>query len=174
MSLFDHCIDGITNRRFWEMHANADWDAVDAMVEKAHKDLVTRVTDLDDEQLSDPERYPWTRSRPLWHRITFGSFYHPMAHLGQLFAQRGEIEEANAAQEEAAAMQLEVSDSDQWRGTVYYNLGCYYATTGQKEAALKNVAEGLALYEYLKEWAPQDSDLAFLHDQPEFLALLEG
>jgi len=161
-----------TNARYWEMYAEASWDEIDALVEKAHKELHAGVSGLDDEQLNDENRYEWTRGRPLWHRICFGSFYHPMAHLGELFVKRGQIEETNAMQEKAAAMQLELSDSDQWQGTVLYNLGCYYAVSGQKEAALANVAKGMALYDYLKEWAPQDGDLAILHDDPDFQALL--
>ena len=114
---------------------------------------------------------PW--ERPLWQRLCFGSFYHPIAHLGELFVERGEMEETNAMQEKAAEMQLTLSDADQWRGTVLYNLGCYYAVSGQKEMAMKHVAEGLALYEYLREWAPQDGDLATLHEDAAFKALLE-
>ena len=161
------------NARYWEMYAEASWDEIEALVERAHEDLVAGVNGLDDEQLSDAQRYEWTRNQPLWRRICFVSFYHPMAHLGELFVKRGDIEETNAIQEKAAAMQLELSDSDQWRGTVLYNLGCYYANTGQKEKALKHVAAGLPLNENLKEWAPQDGDLASLHDEPEFKALLE-
>jgi hypothetical protein len=159
------------NESFWQKFQEMGWEEIEAMVEQAHKDLVAGLNGLDDDQLSDAERYEWTRNRPLWHRVCFGCFYHPMAHLGELFVKRGEIEETNAVQEQAAAMQMALSDSDQWRGTVLYNLGCYYAISGQREPALKNVSQGLALYDYLKEWAPQDGDLALLHDDPDFLAL---
>ena len=161
-----------TNEQYWRKYKDASWAEIAALVERAHKDLVAGVSGLSDEQLTDVKRYEWTRNRPLWHRVAFGSFYHPMAHLGELFFKRGQIEETNAMQEKAAAMQLELSDTDQWRGTVLYNLGCYYAVTGQKDLAMKQVAQGLALYNYLKEWAPQDGDLAMLHDEPEFKALL--
>jgi tetratricopeptide (TPR) repeat protein len=164
----------ITNEQFWQKLKDLSWAEIEAMVEQAHDDLTGGLHGLDDDQLTDPERYGWTNNRPLWQRVTFGNFYHPMTHLGQLFLQRGQIEEANAAQEKAAALQLELSDTDRWRGTVLYNLGCYYATSGQKELALKNVAAGLPLYDYLKELAPQDGDLEILHDDPEFLVLLAG
>ncbi|UCG23046.1 MAG: ClbS/DfsB family four-helix bundle protein [Chloroflexota bacterium] len=163
-----------TNARFWEKYREAGWDEIEALVEKAHEGLVSGVNGLSDEQLTDAERYEWTRGQPLWRRICLGNFYHPMAHLGELFVNRGQIEEANAVQEKAAAMQLELSESDQWRGAVLYNLGCYYALTGQKEKALKNVAEALPLYDDLIEWAPQDGDLASLHDDPNFLTLVES
>jgi hypothetical protein len=161
-----------TNEQYWHKFQDTSWDEIEAMVAQAHNDLLAGLRGLEDEQLADGERYAWTNGRPLWHRITFGNFYHPMAHLGDLVVRRGDVEAANAAQEKAAALQLEVDQSDQWRGTVLYNLGCYYATSGQKELALKNVAQGLALYEYLKEWAPQDGDLVSLRDEPEFLAAL--
>lgn len=164
----------VTNERYWHKFKDMGWDEIEAMLEQAHHELIAGLQGLDDDQLTDPERYEWTNNRPLWQRFAVARFYHPMAHVGELFVRRGDIEEANAGQEKAADLQLALSDSDQWRGTVLYNLGCYYATSGQRELALKNVAAGLPLYDYLKELAPQDGDLESLHDDPEFLALLQG
>ena len=161
-----------TNEEFREELKDIGWIDIEAMVDQAHHELIAGVRGLEDEQLTDPDRYKWTRSRPLWNRIVFNSFYHPMIHLGELFIERGEVQETNAVQEKAAQLQLALSETDQWRGTVLYNLGCYYAKTGQKELALTNVATGLPLFDYLKELAPQDGDLEILHDDPEFIALL--
>jgi hypothetical protein len=163
-----------TNDRYWHNFQEYGWADIEALVEEGHKAMVSGVSRLDDDQLTDPKRFAWTNQRPLWRQLVFGGFYHPMTHVAQLLFNRGEVEEANAAEEKMAVMQLAMSDTDQWRGTVLYNLGCYYATTGQRELALKNVAAGLPLFDYLKGLAPEDGDLAILHDDPEFLALLEA
>ena len=55
-----------TNEEYWHKFKEAGWDEIEAMVEQAHRDLVAGVNGLDDEQLSDAERYAWTRGRPLW------------------------------------------------------------------------------------------------------------
>jgi hypothetical protein len=96
-----------------------------------------------------------------------------MQHTAELVAKRGELERANDIQEETTELQLALVDSDTWRGNVLYNLGCHYAVTGQREKALENIGRGIELYPYLKEWAPQDSDLESLRDDPGLMALLE-
>jgi hypothetical protein len=81
---------------------------------------------------------------------------------------------ANQIQEKAAEHQARLSDSDEWRGTILYNLGCHYAVTGQKDKALKNIDLGLQLYPVLNKWASDDPDLASLRDDPVFATLIEG
>ncbi len=72
----------------------------------------------------------------------------------------------------AAERQMEQSDSDEFRGTVLYNLGCHYAITGQNSMAIAKIQRSLELYPALKQWLPEDSDLAKLRDDPEFAELI--
>lgn len=161
------------NARIWEKYKDRSWAQIEELVDDAHRDLVANLQRLTEEQLTDSDRYEWMNNRPFWRRINFGCFYHPLQHVAELFALRGDVAYANQIQEDAVQRQLALVGAEDWQGTVLYNLGCHYAITGQREEALANVRRGIALYPYLKEWAPQDSDLASLHDDPEFKALLD-
>jgi len=160
------------NARIWDRYKDASWAEIEAMVDKAHKDLVESLGQLDDEQLADKERYKWTGGRPAWRPVTFGCFYHPLQHVAGLWAKRGDVAYSNKIQEQAVELQLTLSDDDDWHGTVIYNLGCHYALTGQTEKALEKVGQGIVLYPYLKEWAPKDSDLDSIHDDPAFKGMI--
>lgn len=161
------------NAEIWQQYKDISWPEISELVDQVHLDLFESLKQLDEDQLTDPQRYEWTNGRPLWQRINFGSFYHPMQHVAELVAKRGQLEQADEIQEETASLQIALVDSDTWRGNVLYNLGCHYALSGQREKALENIGRGLELYPYLKEWAPQDTDLAGLHDDPDFQRLLD-
>ena len=161
------------NADVWQQYKDVTWPEVEDLVHQVQHDLLEGLKDLDEEQLNDGQRYEWTNGRPLWQRINFRCFYHPMQHIAELVAKRGEMERANGIQEETTELQLALMESDTWRGNVLYNLGCHYAITGQREKALEYIGRGIELYPYLKEWAPQDIDLKSLQDDPEFSRLLE-
>lgn len=160
------------NAFVWNKHQETTWQEIEQLIDRTHDRFMVLLGELTEEQITDPEWYDWMNGRPLWRSITFGCFYHALQHLAELYAQRGNTAYANQLQENSAGLQMKLDDSDQWQGTVTYNLGCHYAITGQRELALANIRQGIELYPYLKEWAPQDSDVKLLHDDPEFLALL--
>jgi hypothetical protein len=161
------------NDRVWGQYKDASWAEIEELVDKAHTDMVNSLAQLNNEQLADTERYEWTRGRPAWRSVAFGCFYHPMQHVAELWVKRGDVAYGNKIQERAAELQLALAEDDDWQGTVFYNLGCHYALTGQEEKALELVERGIALYPYLKEWAPQDSDLKSIHDDPAFKAMID-
>jgi hypothetical protein len=161
------------NADVWQQYKDVTWPEVEDLVLQVQRDLIESLKDVDEEQLNDSQRYEWTNGRPLWQRINFRCFYHPLQHIAELVVKRGEVERANDIQEEMTRLQLALVDSDTWRGNVFYNLGCHYAATGQREKALDNIGRGIRLYPYLKEWAPQDGDLESLRDDPGLMALLE-
>lgn len=160
------------NAFIWKEYRATSWQEIEQLIDRTHDRFLVLLEELTEEQLTDPECYDWTNGRPLWRSITAGCFYHALQHLAELYAQRDDTAYANQLQENAADLQMKLDDSDQWQGTVSYNLGCHYAITGQRELALANIRQGIELYPYLKEWAPQDSDVKLLHDDPEFLALV--
>ncbi|HUK94415.1 MAG TPA: cupin domain-containing protein [Gaiellaceae bacterium] len=59
---------------------------------------------------------------------------------------------------------------DAWEG--YYHLACAEARLGNREAALAQLRRAAEIdAEVVRRYAPEDSDFASLHDDPEFLAL---
>lgn len=160
------------NAEVWEKYKGASWNDIGELVDKAHEDLVKNLQGLTEEELTDPERFEWSSGRAVWRSVNFSSFYHTLQHVAVLYAARGDIAYANRIQQDAAELQMELEDDEEWRGTVLYNLGCHYAITRQRQSALDNIRKGLELNPSLKEWAPKDPDLKIYSDDPEFQALL--
>ena len=61
-----------------------------------------------------------------------------------------------------------------WMGTVHYNLACSYALLGQKDDAIAELRQALALTPQLIEWAREDPDLDSLRDEAAYKALDEA
>ena len=110
------------NAFVWKKYQAATWQDIEQLIETTHDRFITLLEKLSEEQITDPEWYDWMNGRPLWRSITFGTFYHALQHLAELYALRGDTVYANQLQENAAELQMKLDDSDQWRGTVFYNL----------------------------------------------------
>src|SRR5689334_18871852 len=61
----------------------ADW-------QQAREDLLDAIEDLDDADLNDPDRFPWSEGRSLLDRISGNSFGHEQEHIEQIQAWMGE------------------------------------------------------------------------------------
>jgi uncharacterized protein (TIGR03083 family) len=57
----------------------ADW-------QQAREDLLEQLEDLDDADLNDPDRFPWSAGRTLLDRIAGNSFDHEQEHIEQIRA----------------------------------------------------------------------------------------
>ncbi len=57
----------------------ADW-------QQAREDLLEAIEDLDDEDLNDPDRFPWSEGRTLLDRLAGNSFDHEQEHIEQIRA----------------------------------------------------------------------------------------
>ncbi|MGB3716649.1 MAG: ClbS/DfsB family four-helix bundle protein [Candidatus Promineifilaceae bacterium] len=163
-----------TNAKIWEQYKESTWDEIEALVDRTQEEMVNSLRRLSEDDLNDPERFEWLNGRPLWRAVAFSNYYHALQHVAVLYAQQGDMAYANQIQEQAAKHQTRLSVSDELRGTVLYNLGCHYAVTGQRDKALINIGQGLKFYPVLSKWATDDPDLATLHDDPEFLSMIQG
>jgi uncharacterized protein (TIGR03083 family) len=57
----------------------ADW-------QRAREDLLDALEELDDEDLNDPDRFPWSAGRTLLDRIAGNSYDHEQEHIEQIRA----------------------------------------------------------------------------------------
>ncbi len=160
------------NARIWEQYKDYTWVEIEALIDQTHEAMVNNLQRLSEEDLSDPDRFEWLNGRALWRSVAFTSYYHAVQHVAVLYANQGDLGYANQVQEQTVEQQTRLSDSDDWRGTVLYNLGCHYAITGQKDKALEQIDAGLKLYPTLSKWAPDDPDLESLRSDPDFIALI--
>jgi hypothetical protein len=151
------------NADIFEAYRNRTWEEVRSIFKQAHTDAERFIHSLTEEELCDTQRYDWMEGKPTW-RWFLGTFYiHAFGHYEAFYIKGGETAEAHRLKETAAASLLTVSDTDEWRALVTYNLACIDAIAGQKDKALERLKEALRLNPSLKEWSRQDPDLISLH-----------
>lgn len=159
------------NDAHFEAHRDRLWAATIAEAETAYWALAAQTQSLSDEDLTDPQRFVHANGRALARSIVSNGFWHPEAHLAQLYVERGEIERANQSQEEVTALMESIPEE---RNAARYNLACYYAMSGQQARALTELASALKLNPDLIEWSKQDSDLDSLRNDPAYVALYQS
>ena len=54
--------------------------------QQAREDLIEAIEDLEDEDLNDPDRFPWSEGRSLLDQIAGNSFDHEQEHIEQIRA----------------------------------------------------------------------------------------
>lgn len=160
------------NAAIFEKNRERSWPEVLAEAERVFAGLVAQLDPFTEEDLTDPNRYPWRKGDPLYLTILGPGFLHPETHLVEFYRERGDLARAEQIQRAMAeTVGSKLSDSPRMRGLTLYNLACFYATTGQPDKALPLLRESLPLHPRLVEWSQQDPDLASLRDLPAYQAL---
>lgn len=148
------------------------WADVHAESERLFTAAREHLARLSDDDLSDPNRYPWRNGQPLTVTVMGNFFSHPAEHYSQLFFERGDGERAIAQQQLVVDAIRDVFGPSPEYGNMLYNLGCLYARNDKPTEALDALREAFVHSPGLAEFAPKDSDLTSLHSRPEFQALL--
>lgn len=127
---------------------------------------------FEDEDLTDPGRYPWRKGQPALITIVNDAYLHPIAHLCQFCLKTGDQATAFQLQEAVVKDVCEVVDNPVSRNLVIYNLACFLAQIGKIDQAIEKLAEVFPDSPDLAEWSRQDLDLACLQNDPRYLALI--
>lgn len=160
------------NAVIFETYRQQSMDEVLVYSKKIRAALHGAVRALSEEDLNDPTLLPWLDGTPLWRRVAGSGYTHPMIHYATYWTRHGQAALATSMQELGFARLIALDDSPTWLGTNLYNLACQYALNGKREKALALLTESLSLQPALRVWSAQDSDLALLHEDPAFLALI--
>ncbi len=135
------------------------------------KSLEEVLNRFEDEDLTDPDRYPWRKGQPLISYVISNAYMHPISHLCQRYLKIGDQASAFRLQEAALRDVCEVDDSPAVRSLAVYDLACLFAQTGDVDQAIVKLSEILPGSPELLEWSRQDPDLANVHNDPRYLAL---
>ena len=97
---------------------------------------------------------------------------HPDDARGHIFfavalVRSGRIEEAKIK----AARAIELSPNDP---LMFYNAACFYATIGDKAAALQTLKKALSSGYGFHEWTKRDPDLDSIRNEPEYIEMMKG
>jgi hypothetical protein len=128
---------------------------------------------FEDEDLTDPERYPWREGQPLISYVISNVYIHPISHLCLRYLKFGDQASAFQLQETALHEVSEVDDSPASRSLALYDQACLLAQIGEIDRAITILAEILPGSPRLAEWSRNDPDLANLHTDPRYQALIQ-
>lgn len=159
------------NEQTFERERETPWERLTVRADDLFAAVRAQIERLNDEELSDPERYPWRQGQPL-STVISGNFYeHPIEHYVQIALERGETAEAFALQQAMIRTIRELLGVGESYANALYNLACFYARQGEGERAIDPLSEALTLRPALVEWSQRDADLDPLRELPAFQEL---
>ena len=152
-------------------HRDEPWDTVWANAMRALDDTAAAIAQTSEEDLSDPNRFPWSNGRSFVSSAISNIYLHPIEHLVQMYEERGDDAAAEQVQQESVTTMATFFGKGEEYANAVYNLGCFYAKRGRADDAIAQVREALAVNPKLTEWSKEDADLVSLHDLPAYQAL---
>jgi tetratricopeptide (TPR) repeat protein len=162
------------NAEAFELTMDLQWPQIIESLKEATESLVSAIKQLTDEELIKPERFPWQRGQPLWRSAVYITYYHTMRHLAELYVGQGDGDYGQKLQERAAELQEKLDDSPGWRASVYYNLACYYAITGNRAMAIDGLEKAFRISPDLIAWSKSDSEIDSIRDDSGYMNLIPG
>lgn len=155
----------------FQEHRDEPWDVVWANAMRALDDDAAAIARVSDEDLTDPNRFPWTNGRSLVSSTIGNIYLHVIEHLVQMHEERSDDASAEQVQIESVTFIRDLFGKGEEYANAVYNLGCFYAKRGRSAEAIAQVREALAVNPELTEWSKVDSDLNSLYQLPEYQAL---
>ena len=162
------------NDELFQRHKEDSWQEVQDFHERAYQELIEQVQLITENDLLDGQRYDWLRGRSFWRRMLHTGYFHPQGHIAFYYSNQGDKDRGNQLMEEITNTLLTLDESPQWQGQSIYNLGCFYAQTGEKEKAIENLERAFSFGQDLIEWSKKDTDLDGIRDEPGYQALVSG
>jgi tetratricopeptide (TPR) repeat protein len=148
-------------------HRDDSWETTWADLMRALDDNATALMRVSNETLTALNE----NGRSLFSLTLSSTYLHPIAHLAQIYEERGDGTSAEQVQQEAVTTVARLfGKGDQYANAVY-SLGCYYALHGRSAEAIAQVREALAVNPQLTDPIKEDVDLVSLHDLPDYQAL---
>jgi tetratricopeptide (TPR) repeat protein len=166
--------DDEVNARVQATYQGRSWADLEAEIARVYEQLIALIQGADEAALADPNLHPSLQQRPAWLGIANNVLDHPAMHYADYYQARGDLAWATQVREGVVATVARLFPDSRAYSNALYNLGCFYALTGQADRAIAAVGESLARTPDLTELSRQDSDLDSLRDLPAFQALDTG
>jgi hypothetical protein len=157
------------NLESYRRFAGLSWDEIEAFAQQAHDKIRNTIQGLSDDVFTGPSEA--STDRKMWEDLVGTFFTHKLMHYTDFYHQRGEHNVVSRIWGEWGDLVSPLDDSPNWQGGVYYNAACSLALAGDQSGALEKLRTGLELRPGLRAWSRSDSDLASLHDLPEYKEL---
>jgi hypothetical protein len=151
------------NPLIFEEQRYRPWSAILSESDQAYAELIALSDQLTEEELTAFNHFDWTHAgAPLYSAFMGYCYEHTQQHLAQYSLDRHDLEGAIDTYEAWASRVIEAEVPDPLKGSIFYNLACFYATHGQLEKARLALQQAFTRYPALREFALTDPDLVAL------------
>jgi hypothetical protein len=148
------------------------WDQAIARSQRATEALIAAMERLPDSALVETASSPdGPETVVLLTSIISNAYQHPLEHLAEIAAARGDQEGAAAIQRRVLDSVFALDAGAEVTATVRYNLACALAAHRPHAEVIALLRQSFADSPRLVAWSRQDCDLDPLRDDPDFQAL---
>jgi tetratricopeptide (TPR) repeat protein len=155
------------NPVIFEQHRHRSWPDLLSESDAVYAELIALVSQLTEEELTAFNLFNWTHEgAPLYSAFMGYCYEHTQQHLVQYSLDRYDLERAINTYEAWARRVIKAEVPDPLKGSIFYNLACFYATHSQLEKARSVLQQAITLYSSLREFALTDPDLIALRPSP--------
>jgi hypothetical protein len=158
------------NARFFAENEAKSWDTVVVESDQAMARVGGLLPQLSDEALITRGRYPWRRGGSLGPAVVRPLYWHPMLHLAEFYAQRGDWPGLEIVRNDLAYAADQLMPAPELRGNTLYMLANSYAAGGRSVVALPILLEALSLAPDMVPWSKRDPVFAPLLADPSYTA----
>ena len=160
---------GQLNPIIFEEQRTRSWSDILLESDHVYAELLVLTEQVTEEDLTSFHRFDWTPDREPLYTFFMGNCYeHTQQHLAQYFLDRHDPQHALDTYAVWASRVVEADVPNPLKGSIFYNLACFYAMHNQLEQARSTLQQAFTLSPTLKEFALTDPDLvAFRSNQPE-------
>lgn len=160
-----------TNDATWDELAGQSWEEIAAEEARVIPALSALIGAMSDADLLAPDRYPSLPYQPAALIALRPAYAHVVQHLAEHHSEAGEPARAIALRQTAATALDAFPEFPELAAAPHYNLACHYAAA-QPDQALSELRRALAWNSALASAAREDPDLASLHGDARFTALV--
>lgn len=169
--LYEGGLDVINEGIFYRLK-DRSWAELEISRQEGNRLIRENLLALSEEQISDPDAYPWLEDRPLWRHVGHNVYYHPLHHMAELFLEKKDYPEAERLMVEAIEGILSLTDEPNTLASYPYNLACFFALNGQTDQAIAQLEQVLPSRPDLMEWSKEDTDLDSIHQDKRYITLI--
>jgi hypothetical protein len=157
------------NARFFAENAAKSWETVMIESDQAIACISGLLPQIDDEDLTTRGRYAWRRGGSLGPAVVRPLYWHPMLHLAEFYAQRGNWPGLEAVRDDLKYAADQLAPAPELRGNTLYMLANSLAAGGRLVEALPVLLEALSLAPDMLPWSKREAVFAPLRAEPAYV-----
>jgi hypothetical protein len=160
------------NEVIFQRLKDRSWSEIENQRQEGNRLVRDNIMTLSEEQINNPEAFPWLEKRPVWRHVGHNVYYHPLHHMAELYVEKNDYLLAERLMTEATQGILSLTDEPDTLASLPYNLACFFAINGRSDQAIEQLEQVLPSRPDLMEWSKEDTDLDSIRQDSRYLTLI--